>query len=325
MKRLSIIGILTAVAFLVFAAPTLDKFDVTKFNGEYMIISLKTLLETPNYVSVEGVVYAFEHPKKFLTRQEVDPSKLTDDNFVGILGITIDELKKYNGKDGPAMVAVNGIVYDVSWSRLWKDGTHANRHNAGEELTHDIVKLSPHGVKKLEGFKPFGILVFTPQQLQKYNGKGGAKSYAAVLGVVYDMSQSQTVKDGVHYAYPMGNELTYEISQRPGHVELLKRSHIYPIGLLVFDEENLSIYDGTKVKAIVRAGELFKSFIMVGNKVYDVTQVADWRNRLNLDSAAPAGKDYTTQFECELGPSCGHDHPDVEVLKDIPVVGYRIW
>ncbi len=325
MKRLFVGLAVLSASLIALAVPTLDDFVVQEFKGEYPIVSLKTLNETPNYVSVEGFVYTFESTKKFLTRKEVDPAKLTDNNFVGILGITIDELAKFNGKDGPAMVAVNGIIYDVSESRLWRNGIHQNRHNAGMELTHDIVKLSPHGVKKLEGFRPFAVLIFTPEQLAKFNGKNKAKSYAAVLGVVYDMSQSQTVKEGIHYAYPMGSELTYEILQRPGHTELLKRSHIYSIGLLIFDEKSLAMYDGSKIKAVVRSGELYKSFIMVGNRVYDVSQIGDWRNRLGLDPDAKAGKDYTPQFECELGESCTHDHPDVAVLEDIPVVGYRIW
>ncbi len=325
MRKILLLGAVILLTIVGLSVPTLDNFDIKKFNGEYALISLKTLNETPNYVSVEGIVYAFESNKKFLTSKEADPKKLTDENFVGILAITIDELATYNGKNAPALVAVNGIVYDVSQSKLWRTGTHQNRHNAGQDLTHDIVKLSPHGVRKLEGFDPFAVLVFTPEQLAKFNGKAQSKSYVATLGVVYDMSQSATVKDGVHYAYPMGTELTYEIFQRPGHVALLERPHIYAIGLLVFDEKNLSMYDGKKVKAVVRAGEVFKSFIMVGNKVFDVTTIADWRQRLELDESAEAGKDYTTQFECELGASCTHDHPEIEVLKDVPVVGYKIW
>lgn len=74
------------------------------------------------------------------------------------LELTLDELSKYNGKDGqPAYVAVDGIIYDVSSSPKWKNGTH-NGFQAGNDLTDKIKKVSPHGVKVLERLKKVGTL-----------------------------------------------------------------------------------------------------------------------------------------------------------------------
>lgn len=56
------------------------------------------------------------------------------------LVFTLEELKKYNGKNGnPSYVAVNGKVYDVSKSPLWKSGEH-NGLKAGNDLTKDIME-----------------------------------------------------------------------------------------------------------------------------------------------------------------------------------------
>jgi len=298
----------------------LAKFDIKNFKGEFPLISLQKLLQTDEFVSVEGIVYRISASKKFLTIKEVDQKLLIEQNLVGILAITIDELATYTGKSKPALVAANGVVYDVSASKLWANGVHRNLHNAGEELTYELLRQSPHGIRKLDNVRPFGVLVLTPEQLAKFNGKGGAKSYASVFGVVYDMSYSKRVSAGMHYNYPMGNELTFEILQMPNHTQLLSR--VYAIGLLAFTEESLAKFDGSNVKAFAK--DLFKSFIKVGNIVYDVTDIADWRERLNLNADATAGKDYTSQFECELEGSCTHDHPDSDVLKSFNIVGFEL-
>ncbi|MEJ5228531.1 MAG: cytochrome B5 [Pseudothermotoga sp.] len=319
MRKLFFLGTLLFVVTVIFGFD-LGNFDIKNFKGEYPLISLERLLQTQEFVAVEGIVYRVNAAKKFLTKQEIDAKQLNDQNLVGILALTIDELVTYTGKSKPALVAANGIVYDVSASKLWANGVHRNMHSAGEELTYELLKESPHGIKKLDNVKPFAVLVFTPEQLAKFNGKGGAKSYAAVFGVVYDMSYSKRVSNGMHFNYPMGNELTFEILQMPNHTQLLSR--VYAIGLLVFTEESLAKFDGTNVKTFAK--DLFKSFIKVGNIVYDVTDIADWREKLNLSADAAAGKDYTSQFECELEGSCTHDHPESDVLKAFNVVGFEL-
>ncbi|NLC43771.1 MAG: hypothetical protein GX783_05760 [Clostridiales bacterium] len=62
---------------------------------------------------------------------------------------TLEELAEYNGEDGKkAYVAVDGIVYDVTNSSLWRGGKH-NGFTAGKDLTDEIKNDSPHGVSKL--------------------------------------------------------------------------------------------------------------------------------------------------------------------------------
>lgn len=71
---------------------------------------------------------------------------------------TPDELAEYNGASGkPIYVAYDGKVYDVSESKLWRNGVHMKRHHAGNELTTDI-QAAPHENDVLERYPQVGIL-----------------------------------------------------------------------------------------------------------------------------------------------------------------------
>lgn len=75
--------------------------------------------------------------------------------------VTEEMLSSHDGKDGrPAWVAIRGEVFDLSQSRLWRDGEHMKRHLAGRDLT-DEIQASPHGldVLKREVVKRVGVLV----------------------------------------------------------------------------------------------------------------------------------------------------------------------
>jgi len=69
-----------------------------------------------------------------------------------------DELQQYSGKEGkPIYISYKGKIYDVSKSKLWKDGVHMNIHRAGEDLTNDLSE-APHGEEILDKFEQVGIL-----------------------------------------------------------------------------------------------------------------------------------------------------------------------
>lgn len=62
-----------------------------------------------------------------------------------------------NGQDKPQIwIALDGIIYDVTTSRLWRDGKHYE-HWAGQDLTHEL-KDAPHTEKVFDKFKPIGRL-----------------------------------------------------------------------------------------------------------------------------------------------------------------------
>ncbi len=65
---------------------------------------------------------------------------------------TLEELAQFDGKDGrPAYVAVDGIVYDVSASLSWPEGTHSRCNlgaSAGRDLS-ELIKQAPANMRGL--------------------------------------------------------------------------------------------------------------------------------------------------------------------------------
>jgi predicted heme/steroid binding protein len=81
------------------------------------------------------------------------------------LKYTMPELSQYtksqlalrNGQDKPEIwVAYNGIIYDVTESRLWRKGQHYE-HWAGQDLTPELAD-APHTHEVFARFKAIGQL-----------------------------------------------------------------------------------------------------------------------------------------------------------------------
>jgi len=90
--------------------------------------------------------------------QEPQGQEQTAGETSGPLEITLEELSKYNGKDGnPAYVAVDGIVYDVTDHPSWNEGMHG-KVSAGQDISQQL-KAAPHGDSKLEGLNMVGKIV----------------------------------------------------------------------------------------------------------------------------------------------------------------------
>ncbi len=70
---------------------------------------------------------------------------------------TIGQLALRNGQDKEEIwVAYNGLIYDMTHSRLWRNGKHYE-HWAGQDLTSELA-VAPHSEKVFEKFQPIGIL-----------------------------------------------------------------------------------------------------------------------------------------------------------------------
>jgi len=67
-------------------------------------------------------------------------------------------LAKFNGENGnPVYVVYKGKVYDITGSKLWRNGMHMKRHHAGRDLTVDI-QGAPHEPDVLERYPQVGTL-----------------------------------------------------------------------------------------------------------------------------------------------------------------------
>ena len=70
---------------------------------------------------------------------------------------TRSQLALRNGQDKPQIwVAYNGVIYDVTASRLWRNGKHYE-HWAGQDLTEELID-APHTEKVFEKFTAVGRL-----------------------------------------------------------------------------------------------------------------------------------------------------------------------
>ena len=72
--------------------------------------------------------------------------------------ITRSQLALRNGQDKPQIwVAYEGLIYDVTSSRLWRDGKHYE-HWAGQDLTDELAD-APHTAHVFDKFQPIGVLI----------------------------------------------------------------------------------------------------------------------------------------------------------------------
>ena len=76
--------------------------------------------------------------------------------------ITSETLPAHDGQEGRrAVVAVSGKLYDVTDSRLWRNGAHLKQHQAGQDLT-DALQGAPHGAEVLDKVPLIGELRVSP-------------------------------------------------------------------------------------------------------------------------------------------------------------------
>lgn len=75
-----------------------------------------------------------------------------------MLTYTIQQLALRNGTEKPEIwCAYQGLIYDLSKSRLWRDGKHY-QHWAGQDLTEELAQ-APHTANVFDKFIVIGKLV----------------------------------------------------------------------------------------------------------------------------------------------------------------------
>jgi predicted heme/steroid binding protein len=56
---------------------------------------------------------------------------------------TVQQLRRYDGEDGPMYIAYGGVIYDVTDCPHWRHGLHEGLHFPGQDLT-DELENAPH-------------------------------------------------------------------------------------------------------------------------------------------------------------------------------------
>lgn len=131
-------------------------YRVTSFNTLFhtnfgVLLLIKVALYLVMVISALFVITVIG-PRLKAKRKEPSLSSSTGE-------FTLDDLAAYDGKDGrPAYFAFEGKVYDATQSRLWKQGIHMGRHNAGNDMT-EALKGAPHGREKLVDMTEVGKIV----------------------------------------------------------------------------------------------------------------------------------------------------------------------
>lgn len=82
---------------------------------------------------------------------------MTKNPASGLTEYTISQLALRNGQDRDEIwVAYQGLIYDVSSSRMWRDGKHY-QYFAGQDLTEELHN-APHTERVFNRFKVIGKL-----------------------------------------------------------------------------------------------------------------------------------------------------------------------
>lgn len=148
--RLGLISIVimavTGTILTFYRIPSVEFFFTTRFG---LLLFIKISLFMVMASSAFFVVF-FIGPR--LKKKKVLPTPTGGE-------MSKDELSFFDGSEGrQAFFAYQGKIYDVTNSRLWKNGTHMARHKAGVDLT-SILSQAPHDESKVLDMPVVGTLV----------------------------------------------------------------------------------------------------------------------------------------------------------------------
>jgi predicted heme/steroid binding protein/uncharacterized membrane protein len=150
-----IIMAITGTLLTISRIPAWNMFYTTRFG---ILLSIKIILFMI-MVGTAAIVTFVIGPK--IKKKKAQPFPKKKDR------LTLGDLQYFDGKENkPAYFAYKGKVYDVSSSKLWKGGTHFNKHRAGDDLT-DILKTAPHGEDKVLKMPETGELLPMGAKVEK--------------------------------------------------------------------------------------------------------------------------------------------------------------
>lgn len=173
MPVLAITGTLLAIARI----PDVTILYTTRFG---ILLLIKIFLFLIMVISAIFVTVYIGPRLKKKKKGPVSTANLTDLKSRGEM--TAEELSGFDGKEGrPALIALEGKVYDVSGSKLWKQGVHLAKHFAGRDLTL-ALKGAPHGPEKITALSSIAKLV---PELHKKSGLVRLFYFLAYMNLVF--------------------------------------------------------------------------------------------------------------------------------------------
>ena len=154
---LSMITLLVTGTLLTIARmPNLEAFTTTRF-GILLTIKIALFLVM---LSSAFIVTIFIGPKMRQRHKSPVAACLSKE-------MTEEQLSSFDGMEGrPAYIAYKGIIYDITNSRLWRNGTHMMKHHAGTDLT-GVLATAPHGEDKVLAMPQVGMCVATDRKPEK--------------------------------------------------------------------------------------------------------------------------------------------------------------
>jgi predicted heme/steroid binding protein/uncharacterized membrane protein len=142
-----IVILITGVLLTVARIPSWEAFFTTRFG---VLLGIKIVLFLIMLTS--AVLVTIYIGPKLRKQKSLAPALVN-----GVC--TPEGLCQFDGKDGrPAYVAFKGTIYDVTKSRLWKNGSHVTKHAAGNDLT-ELLASAPHGEDKVLAMPQVGKLL----------------------------------------------------------------------------------------------------------------------------------------------------------------------
>ncbi len=150
-----IVVLITGVYLTVVKVHTWETFYTTQYGA---LLGLKILLFMTMLTS--AVIVTIYIGPMLRKQRSQGVMKISHD-------ITLEQLSHFDGREGrPAYIAYRGVIYDLTQSRLWKNGSHVTKHNAGNDLT-EILKTAPHGEDKVIGMPQVGRLVVSGEKTSR--------------------------------------------------------------------------------------------------------------------------------------------------------------
>lgn len=152
---LAVTGIFLTIARI----PAWKVLFTTRF-GILLSVKIFLFLVMVSTAAIVTFVIGPKLKKKLKARWEGDISKGKQD-------LTAEELQSFDGKEGrPAFIAYRGKIYNVTSSKLWKEGSHARKHHAGRDLS-DALNTAPHAEDRILSMPEVGKLIEAGRKIPK--------------------------------------------------------------------------------------------------------------------------------------------------------------